>query len=335
MKKFFRKTFLLALAAVLSYGFMSCSDSGDEGNYYEKSASSSSGSSSGSSSTTKTTYTVTFNANGGTGTMATQTLQSGGKLNACTFTAPDGKEFLGWATSSTATSASYSNGATFTPTSGMSTSVTLYAVWVTKGEVSYKVSHRRQKAKDSIWYDEYEYEIKSGTAGATTVAAAKDYTPNYTAQDFSQATIASDGSTVVIIKYTLVQEISTGVSVSVGTASDITLTKSYGATSDDYLFTASGAYVNEITAYLTANPTANASTYYTWFIDGAVVTSATTGVTIAPNGTTLTLDIATANATGSSDPIAYGTHEVTVTIKTLPGTTDDNGDRSAHCYFTR
>ncbi|MBQ3671714.1 MAG: InlB B-repeat-containing protein [Treponema sp.] len=330
MKKFFRKTMLLAFAAVLSYGFMSCSDSGDEGNYWSETATTNSSSSS--STTTTTTYTITFNANDGSGTVATQTLKAGEKLSTCTFTAPDGKEFLGWSTSSTATSASYGDGATFTPTSGMSTSVTLYAVWVTKGEVSYKVSHRRQKAKDSIWYDEYECELKSGTAGATTAAVAKDYTPNYTAQDFSQSTIASDGSTVVIIKYTLVQEISTGVSVSVGTASDITLTKSYGATSDDYLFTASGAYVNEITAYLTANSGSNASTYYTWVIDGTPITdanAATYGATIATNGTSLTLNLATATA------ISYGTHEVVVTIETLVGTTDDNGDRSAHCYFTR
>ncbi|MBQ6235089.1 MAG: InlB B-repeat-containing protein [Clostridia bacterium] len=44
-----------------------------------------------------TTYTVSFDANGGTGTMADVTTTSPYTLPACTFTAPDGKEFDYWA----------------------------------------------------------------------------------------------------------------------------------------------------------------------------------------------------------------------------------------------
>ena len=71
------------------------------------------------------TYTVSFDANGGTGTMAEVTGVSAGAytLPANGFTAPDGKRFVGWATSAggTATAA----GGTIT----ISDNVTLYAIW--------------------------------------------------------------------------------------------------------------------------------------------------------------------------------------------------------------
>ena len=71
------------------------------------------------------TYTVSFDANGGTGTMAEVTGVSAGAytLPANGFTAPDGKRFVGWATSAggTATAA----GGTIT----VSANVTLYAIW--------------------------------------------------------------------------------------------------------------------------------------------------------------------------------------------------------------
>ncbi len=75
--------------------------------------------------TPPTTYTVSFNANGGKGAMADVTGVSAGAytLPANGFTAPDGKRFVGWATSAggTATVA----GGTIT----VSANVTLYAIW--------------------------------------------------------------------------------------------------------------------------------------------------------------------------------------------------------------
>ena len=70
-----------------------------------------------------TTYTVSFNANGGTGTMADVTGVSGSyTLPACTFTAPAGQQFKGWATSA--------NGDVITGTSiNVTANTTLYAIW--------------------------------------------------------------------------------------------------------------------------------------------------------------------------------------------------------------
>ena len=76
------------------------------------------------------TYTLTYNANGGTNAPASQTGVS--TSGSYTFTVSSsiptrvGYTFLGWSTSSTATSASNLPGSSYTATS---TSATLYAVW--------------------------------------------------------------------------------------------------------------------------------------------------------------------------------------------------------------
>lgn len=71
------------------------------------------------------TYTVSFDANGGSGTMASQTFTENAAQNLKTnaFT-KDGRYFLGWATSADG-SALYANGAAYTATAD----TTLYAVW--------------------------------------------------------------------------------------------------------------------------------------------------------------------------------------------------------------
>lgn len=73
-----------------------------------------------------TTYTVTYDANGGTGTIDPVTVNAGESItlsDGTGLTAPSGKEFLGWALTSTAQSATVSS--PYTPPSDK----TLYAVW--------------------------------------------------------------------------------------------------------------------------------------------------------------------------------------------------------------
>ena len=71
-------------------------------------------------------YTVTYNANGGSGAPAAQTKIYGNNLTLST-TAPTRTNFifLGWSTSSTATTVTYAPGATYTGNSALN----LYAVW--------------------------------------------------------------------------------------------------------------------------------------------------------------------------------------------------------------
>ncbi|MBQ2734073.1 MAG: InlB B-repeat-containing protein, partial [Clostridia bacterium] len=71
------------------------------------------------------TYTVSFNANGGTGSMLDETEQLGGYvLPECTFTAPTGKQFKCWAEGS-ASGQQYDDGDEYDVTAD----VTFYAVW--------------------------------------------------------------------------------------------------------------------------------------------------------------------------------------------------------------
>lgn len=77
-------------------------------------------------STPAQSFTVTFNANGGTGTMANQTANTATNLTAFGFTPPAGKGFSGWATSSGG-SVVYANQASYPFTA----STTLYAIYYT------------------------------------------------------------------------------------------------------------------------------------------------------------------------------------------------------------
>ena len=75
------------------------------------------------------TFRVNYDANGGIGTIAGATVNAGSSVTLDTgsgLTAPEGKEFSGWALTSTATEATYEGGATYTPISD----VTFYAVWI-------------------------------------------------------------------------------------------------------------------------------------------------------------------------------------------------------------
>ncbi|MBQ8765976.1 MAG: InlB B-repeat-containing protein [Clostridia bacterium] len=71
-------------------------------------------------------YTVSYNANGGTGAPSSQTKYHNQSLTlSSTVPTRSGYTFLGWTTNSTATTATYQPGATFT----INQNITFYAVW--------------------------------------------------------------------------------------------------------------------------------------------------------------------------------------------------------------
>lgn len=96
--------------------------------------------------TYKRAYTVTYNANGGSGAPSTGTyyLQSTPGTITLNSTTPtrSGYTFLGWSTSSSATSASYSAGGTMS----LSANTTLYAVWRAS---SYTISYNANAGSDT------------------------------------------------------------------------------------------------------------------------------------------------------------------------------------------
>lgn len=83
------------------------------------------------------TYTVSYNANGGTGAPSAQTKTYNVALTLSnTIPTRTGYTFLGWSTSSTATSATYSAGGSYTANAA----ATLYAVWQI---ITYTVSYNK------------------------------------------------------------------------------------------------------------------------------------------------------------------------------------------------
>ena len=74
--------------------------------------------------TAAASYTVTFNANGGSGSMASETASAPTALTANAFTRT-GYTFAGWNTAANGSGTSYANGATYP----FSASATLYAQW--------------------------------------------------------------------------------------------------------------------------------------------------------------------------------------------------------------
>lgn len=85
---------------------------------------------------TANSYTVTFNANGGTGTMANQTASTSTALTSNAFTRA-GYTFAGWADAANGTGTQYANGATYAFTSTR----TIYAKWTANSNVVTYDSH--------------------------------------------------------------------------------------------------------------------------------------------------------------------------------------------------
>ena len=80
----------------------------------------------------KKIYTVTYNANGGSGSMSAGRKVEGSNyaIQNSTFTAPTGYTFKGWATSSSSHTVAYSAGSSYTGNSN----ITLYAIWYCSGK---------------------------------------------------------------------------------------------------------------------------------------------------------------------------------------------------------
>ena len=96
-------------------------------------------------------YTVTYNANGGVVSPSSATVESGKSVTLPT-PSKSGYSCLGWSTSSSATSASYSCGTSYTP----SKNITLYAVW------------------KSVPMCKVTYDAKGGTVSPSSVSVELD-----------------------------------------------------------------------------------------------------------------------------------------------------------------
>ena len=155
MKKLFSFWMLLISAVFLGSLFTSCGgdSSSDESEWNDN---------------TETTYTITFNANDGSANPATTTQtftvsssasSASVTLNENTFTR-SGYKFLGWATSASSTSATYTDKQTVS----LSYSRTLYAVW--------EIDSSASPSDDSSYT--VTLDANDGSSNKKTVSVAKD-----------------------------------------------------------------------------------------------------------------------------------------------------------------
>ena len=176
------------------------------------------------------TYTVTYNSNGGSGTMTndTATYNSNYITKKNTFI-KTGYTFNGWNEKADGTgkvwglttSGVYESGKSWKWT--YTKNITLYAQWKANTNTKYVVKHYKQKLDGTYPSEADDTENLTGTADSSVSPAVKSY-DGFTSPSVQTVTIAADGSTVVTYKYTrnkytYTLESATGVSTTGSTAS--------------------------------------------------------------------------------------------------------------------
>ena len=116
------------------------------------------------------TITITFNANGGTGTMEKQVISSGSNtpLNACAFTR-NGYVFTGWGAYGS-TAVKYEDKALYNETTSYNTTKTLYAIWEPTAEQK-AANEVLDKAEEAIGKTNYQPVYGQDTNALTMINA--------------------------------------------------------------------------------------------------------------------------------------------------------------------
>jgi uncharacterized repeat protein (TIGR02543 family) len=136
------------------------------------------------STATATNYSVTFNANGGSGTMTNQTASSATALTSNTFTRT-GYSFSGWNTAANGSATAYTNGASFPFTAN----TTLYAQWTPN---TLNITYDAQGGSS----------ISSGTTSTGASIASSPGTPTRAGYTFNGWFVASSGGSALSFPYT-------------------------------------------------------------------------------------------------------------------------------------
>ena len=263
-----------------------------------------------------TTYTVSFNANGGTGTMADVTGISGEyTLPANGFTAPDGKQFKGWATSAYG---SVISGTTYE----VSSDTTFYAIWeskeysitVTDGKATIGAGSEISKAAEGTAVTLTANAAPSGkvfdkwevVSGGITLADANSATTTFT-MPASAVSVKATYKTTPVTTYNLTTQVNGGhgtisaskTGLAAGSTETITFTPDAGYEIDTVTVNGTATSVSGNTLNVTMNEnktvvvTYKAIEYNITVTDGKATIGAGVGISKAVQGTTITL---TANA---------------------------------------
>ena len=134
-------------------------------------------------------HTITYNANGGSGAPASQSVINGSSFTASsTKPTRTGYTFLGWGSSSGATTVSYTPGTTYTPTSDL----TLYAIWkINKVNFKFSTNGGTVQATSSNSGNTYKWKQDSNGIISRTDPNGSTYSEVFYTLDYG----ASTGST--------------------------------------------------------------------------------------------------------------------------------------------
>ena len=183
---------------------------------------------------TANTYTITYNANGGTGGPVSQTKTYGITLTLSTITPTRaGYTFLGWASMSTATTAAYLPGASYTGNGNR----TLYAVW----EVAY-----------------FQPIISEATVSRCDSSGNLDEAGTYLKVEFDWITQSSDPTLTIKWKSNHESEYTETTSPGSGTSDKYNSVLGSGAISTDYTYSVI-ITVNDGTKTTTSSHTVSSS----------------------------------------------------------------------------
>ena len=151
----------------------------------------------------KTAYTITYNANGGINTPLSQIKTYNVSLKLTTnIPIKSGYKFLGWSTSSTATSASYQPGATYSTNANL----ILYAVWraLKTCTIAYNANNgsgapsSQTYTEDSILHISSTKPIRSGYTFIGWATASDATNPQYYSNSEYVNTNFTSGSTITL-----------------------------------------------------------------------------------------------------------------------------------------
>ena len=255
------------------------------------------------------TYTVSYNSNGGSGTMTndTATYNSNFITKKNTFT-KTGYTFNGWNEKADGTgtvwelttSGVYESGKSWKWT--YTKNITLYAQWIPNTNTKYVVKHYKQKLDGTYPSEADDTDNLTGTTDSSVAPTVKDVKNNsnyigFTAPSVQTVTIAADGSTVVTYKYTRNKYTFT-----LGSTTGITTTGS----------TASGSYYYGST--ITLKATANTGYIFTGW------TSSNTNLVANQTNAIATFTMPAGNIT-MTPSAGYASYTVTYDATTNGGST--------------
>ena len=262
-------------------------------------------------------YTVSYNANGGSGAPSSQSLDYGQTITlSSTVPTRSNYSFLGWSTSSTATSASYSAGGSYARYSN----TTLYAVWQQVRSLS-SISVYSLPSKTTYYPGE-----SLNSSGLTIRLNYSNGTTEYITSGFSLSGFSSDsmGTKTVTVTYSG-KTTSFTVSVVARPVTSVTLNKSSGSITDIQ------------TLQLTATVTPDNATYktITWSSsDTAVATVSSDGLVrgISAGMATITATAPSGVSASATITVTRHTHSYVSEVTTAP-TCRTTGVRTYSCSY--